>query len=379
MSWYRQGTVSVANASPEVVGSGTEWAESIVAGDAFLGPDDRRYEILSVNNNLSLTLQGSYRGVTSSSLPYAIEPSGARGTDVLRQLNNLLSRYSDAHDRLQTGRFGAGTPALPGLGFEDDGNTGLFLLAADRLGITVGGEGRFAFDRDGLSVQGILEGLLRNHQGSAAVGPSAMPEGIYTLAQSSDPTGWPESEYGMILGFNFNPFRHGQICISRNFETMHYRSIRNDGEWSGWSLVTTPATSVRPVTFGVDGRPTGGIHESGSNSNGRYERTSGGGQYCERRLRMSFTSNDIQFVTFPAAFAEPPVCGVHPGDLGNVRTPIGDADWRKRWATFQGLICASNPDATAWGVRTSYNDIESAFGDQASSLDLILTARGRMA
>lgn len=55
MAWYKTGTDSVTDDSTIVTGSGTNWINGAAAGEAFLGPDGRLYEVCaSVSDNQTL-------------------------------------------------------------------------------------------------------------------------------------------------------------------------------------------------------------------------------------------------------------------------------------------------------------------------------------
>jgi hypothetical protein len=63
MSWYRTGTVAVTNGSKNVTGTGTLWASSVNAGDAFalvdanLNPTGAWYEVETVTSNTAIVLK----------------------------------------------------------------------------------------------------------------------------------------------------------------------------------------------------------------------------------------------------------------------------------------------------------------------------------
>lgn len=84
MSWFSTGTVGVTNASATLTGVDTSWSSDIIsAGDIFLGPDLKLYEIQTADNSTQITLASPYLGSTASAQSYAIIPT--RASD--RQLN----------------------------------------------------------------------------------------------------------------------------------------------------------------------------------------------------------------------------------------------------------------------------------------------------
>lgn len=122
MAWYRIGTVSVTNGSPTVTGIGTNWFSVINAGDAFRGPDDDIYEVLTVNSDTSLTLAEPYGGLTASGQNYAIFQTQS----IVRSLAQGVSSLRAAYDA--TALSAASAP----------------FSSADRLVLTQGGATRYA-------------------------------------------------------------------------------------------------------------------------------------------------------------------------------------------------------------------------------------------
>jgi hypothetical protein len=83
---YNAGTVSVTAGSAVVTGSSTTFTSAGivtgVAGDTFLGPDNRTYQISSVGSNTQITLSSPYRGSNTFGQVYVIAKSGKRITGI---------------------------------------------------------------------------------------------------------------------------------------------------------------------------------------------------------------------------------------------------------------------------------------------------------
>lgn len=94
MSWYRIGTVSVTNGSPNVVGAGTNWFSVLNQGDAFLGPDGKLYEVLNVSADGALALSSNYTGTTLSGQSYAVFPTQSIVRDLVQQVTALLTNFN---------------------------------------------------------------------------------------------------------------------------------------------------------------------------------------------------------------------------------------------------------------------------------------------
>lgn len=105
MAWYKTGTISIANGSTAVVGSGTvfdDTAAGVNAGDALIvgvGANLRIYEVASVNNATSLTLATPATLAVSGSA-YQIQTSVALtnqslGKKVAATMDRILSGISN--------------------------------------------------------------------------------------------------------------------------------------------------------------------------------------------------------------------------------------------------------------------------------------------
>mgnify|MGYP003632671218 FL=1 len=74
-AWYRVGTVSVTNNNAAIVGIGSNWLNDVIAiaiGDAFTIDAKTWYEVISVNDDTSITLDRGFEGATASDVEYAI-------------------------------------------------------------------------------------------------------------------------------------------------------------------------------------------------------------------------------------------------------------------------------------------------------------------
>jgi hypothetical protein len=58
--WYKAGKINVVANSASVSATGTQWGDAkygVMPGMMLLAPDNKLYEIKSVNSNASLTLE----------------------------------------------------------------------------------------------------------------------------------------------------------------------------------------------------------------------------------------------------------------------------------------------------------------------------------
>lgn len=91
MPWYKVGTVSVAQNSNTVNGTGTSFIANARVGDAFRGPDGGWYEVTNIVSNTAMSISPAYQGATASSGAYALAPMQGYikdSADALRALAN---------------------------------------------------------------------------------------------------------------------------------------------------------------------------------------------------------------------------------------------------------------------------------------------------
>ncbi|WP_076071709.1 tail fiber domain-containing protein [Sphingomonas montana] len=137
--WYATGTVSVASGSPAVNGADTAFVGNVFAGDAFIGPDGRTYEIAGVSADTLLTLSRPYGGVGAAGQPYQIQPTIGPTVDASRQVIALIQRYSLIAENAELGRFRDGGVTVPAITFGADQDTGFYRTTANGIGVTLGG------------------------------------------------------------------------------------------------------------------------------------------------------------------------------------------------------------------------------------------------
>ena len=162
MSWYRTGTVSVANGATAVTGSGTGWLSQVKAEDAItFDAGATWYEVASVASNTSLSLATAFAGTTVSGGAYAVARNGRRWSltsDVAASLADILAKYpipivgdalklwrvnaaGDGYELVALSSLGfpAGSASAPSIYPSGDTNTGIWFPAADTLKIGTGG------------------------------------------------------------------------------------------------------------------------------------------------------------------------------------------------------------------------------------------------
>lgn len=74
MSWYKQGTINLANGDSTVTGNGTKWAVNLRVGDGLQAPDGKLYEVTNIASDTTLSIFPSYSGTTAENKNYWIVP-----------------------------------------------------------------------------------------------------------------------------------------------------------------------------------------------------------------------------------------------------------------------------------------------------------------
>ncbi len=188
MAWYRVGTVSLTNGNAVVSGSGTQWFSILNQGDAFLGPDGRPYEVLSVQSDTQLTLASPYLGTTAAGQQYAVFPTQSLVRDLTQQVLTLIGQFGSVVSSAGAGRFSDGSAATPGVSFSSDPDTGIQRPAANTLAVVTGGVERWRTDALGRIAVG-----MTNPQTGMSFAPSmtlSWGSTNYPYIQGDQPSGF---------------------------------------------------------------------------------------------------------------------------------------------------------------------------------------------
>ncbi|PBP53464.1 peptidase S74 [Pseudomonas syringae] len=212
MPWSRSGTVAVTQNSTTVTGTGTNFASTSRLGDAFNGPDGRRYEVSNIISETVLAILPAYMGVTVSGAAYFIEPVQGYPKALLDAFNTVNQRWGNALAALGT-----------------TGNYDILPLAKGGTGRT---DGRALFSEVGVQ------------QASA----------LYNVQ-------------GMYMGWNSGSQGEGHFVVNRGGGAGGYswRSVNSGNTATGPSmtysydgLLTVPSLSVTAAPIGIASGGTGG-------------------------------------------------------------------------------------------------------------------------
>jgi hypothetical protein len=112
MPWTRSGTVSVAQNSTTVTGTGTDFAANTRVGDAFVGPDGRQYEITNAASATVISILPAYAGPTLAAGNYAIVPIQGYNKATADALRQASLEVGDALDGMEESVAAAAASAL---------------------------------------------------------------------------------------------------------------------------------------------------------------------------------------------------------------------------------------------------------------------------
>lgn len=93
MAWLRAGTVAVNNGSTTVTGTGTNFAANTRAGDAFIGPDGRQYEIANPASATVLSILPAYQGANATGAAYSVMPVQGYQKLLADQVRDWVNSY----------------------------------------------------------------------------------------------------------------------------------------------------------------------------------------------------------------------------------------------------------------------------------------------
>ncbi|MHC8293599.1 pyocin knob domain-containing protein [Pseudomonas sp. LB3P58] len=347
MPWYKSGTVSVAQNSNAVIGTGTAFIANSRVGDAFRGPDGGWYEVTNIASDTALSISPNYQGVTNAAGVYALAPMQGYVKDSADALRALVNTYGVKLAALGTtgnyeilpvekggtGRAGPalGTAAAATVTTSTTDTTLGHLLKVGDLGLGL------RIDISGTDLNALLTPGQYWH--NASPGVTNCPVGAAA--------GYVDVSIGPLAGST----RYEQNWRQLGPNVL-YRRTWNGVAWLAWDVVamgganssitsmtglTTPLsvaqggtgkTSMGAASVGVvsqsGGVPTGAVVETGSNTNGKYTKFASGLLICEGAVAdFLMAANSITAcptVTFPSAFIDTSYVVITDG------TPAGSYD-----------------------------------------------------
>lgn len=180
-AWYRTGTVSITNGTPNVVGDTTAFTNQVLPGDSItFDAGAKWYEVLSVTDNTHLTLATNFAETTVAGGAFAIQrnsPGWSVPAELATRIGALL-----AGTAWQT--MPDGTAAAPSVAFQSDPDTGLYSAGANLIGIAAAG-----------ALVGVIgaAGLILGHT-------SALASDAVSTTPAIQAHGVTSSKAGLMLG-----------------------------------------------------------------------------------------------------------------------------------------------------------------------------------
>lgn len=324
MTWYKTGTVTVTNGSGVVAGTGTAWIANAKVGAGFKLPGGDVYEITAVNSDTQITISPAYLGSTQSGQAYAIVPVVGIYQRAYDAMQSAVGQWQTFLSTALAGLFKDGTAAAPGIGFEDETNTGLFRKAAGQMGLAVLGVQRVLLSATGFKIDVPITGTAVQANSYDATAGRLLGVGAFGLGGISAiaetdldlfPQGFAITQFGAnltnapaglaggeraVVLTTGSPGAWWQIMISRANQRMWFRGGSNGLSEGTWREVFSNQSILGTVSQS-GGVPTGAVIEHGSNANGEYVRFADGTQICTHSITTSDTVGVVW--TYPAAFS----------------------------------------------------------------------------
>jgi hypothetical protein len=242
MPWYKAGTVSVAQNSNAVTGTGTSFIANSRVGDAFLGPDGRWYEVTNIASDTAMAISPNYLGANAGAGTYALAPMQGYVKDSADALRALVNQ------------FGAKLAAL--------GTTGNYDILPVEKGGTGGNTQPTA--RSGLGLGTVsVENTV-----PVAKGGTGRTDGRVLVSEVGvQQAAALYNVQGLYMGWNSSSQGEGHFVVNRGGGAGGYnwRSVNAANTATGPSmtysydgLLTVPTLSVTGAPIGIASGGTGG-------------------------------------------------------------------------------------------------------------------------
>ena len=140
--WYDTGTIAINNGERTVVGTTTQWIAGVKPGDVLHAPDERQYQIVSVQSDTQLTISRDYLGANISDADYEIQPTRGWTQEYIEVGQSLFSQVEQYIDGVLAGKFPAGTIGAPPITAAADPDTGLRFPGGNQIEQITGGARR---------------------------------------------------------------------------------------------------------------------------------------------------------------------------------------------------------------------------------------------
>lgn len=324
---YNTGTISVANGSAAVTGSGTAWVHNIQAGWVLIRNGVIIGIVQSVNSNTSITLGRNYEGAGITGGTYDLISTGAVRQALAEKVQELIDSVQAYVDGPLAGLFAAGTLAEPGMAFAVDPDTGLRRRGANSLALVAGGVDQLGFVGGVATGAGVQANALDNtpgrlllpgafgwgaesqNIGDASVVDNSIVPGVYSYVTAAGSSGGPSDVTRGTLIHSRRTTAGGEtqlLIVELSNPTSAYAPGevlsrgRTSGAWPSWARPYYRSNILGTVAQS-SGVPTGAVIEKGTNANGEYVRFADGTQICAVK-EFSVADTGAVTWTYPAVF-----------------------------------------------------------------------------
>lgn len=290
MSWYRAGTVSVAQNSTTVTGAATAFAANSRVGDGFVGPDGREYEVTNIASDRVLSILPAYKGDTVAGGTYAITPIQGYNKATADALRKVSESFVDISASVEAAAQSAAAANDDRVAVDLAADKVLADLESAELAAQTAGqhEANAANSADAANqlatAAGQYEAQANQYRQAAAesAAAAAASEGnVSNKVNVSDvQDNLTSTEVAKPLSAN-----QGRVLANRVTPVL----LGGTGNTTGTAARLAAAAMVGVVSQS-GGIPTGAVVEYGSNGNGSYLRFADGTQFCWVR-RGSSTAN----------------------------------------------------------------------------------------
>lgn len=282
MPWQRAGTVAVTSGSTTVTGTNANFAANARAGDSFIGPDGRNYEVSNIASATVLSILPAYQGPTAAGAAYSIMPVPGYDKALSDAFNNLNIQFGGVLAVLGPTATQAGVRAS--------------------LSLT--------------NTDGLPEGLVNKYMNAPAVRTTPLT-GLNITAQGAIAAADTVlTALGKLQATKVAKGANSDITSLSGLTTALSVAQGGTGNTTGTAEKLAAAAILGTVSHNV-GVPTGSIMERGFNANGMYVRYADGTQICTRIVSIAAiapTPNGSVYVgsyiagpQFASPFIEPPV------------------------------------------------------------------------
>ncbi|PHN28984.1 hypothetical protein [Pseudomonas sp. ICMP 561] len=370
MSWYRAGTVSVAQNSTTVTGAATAFAANSRVGDGFVGPDGREYEVTNIASDRVLSILPAYKGETVAGGTYAVIPIQGYNKATADALRKVSESFVDVTSSVEAAAQSAAAANEDRLAVD---------LAADKVAANLE-SAELAAQTAGQHETNAANSASAANQSASAAGQSEAQANQYRQAAAASAAAAAASEGNVSNKVNVSDIQDllTSTAINKPLSANQGRVLANQiipvergGTGSTTSASARTALGLKSASTAdiVGVVADGAIIESASNSNGYFVKYADGTLLCSYKadgVSQAITASTGSIFqagaeltwTYPVAFIAPPIVN-------------GNASRNDGTVIIGCFIRAVSATATLWRLWSS-----TAFS-AGNVKDVLFTAVGR--